>query len=192
MIDLINPVAKEALSQSIEKYFAKWDEYVARMGLYAVAEKMRPVSLGWKVANRSEYRRIMSVLDNYATQIHTLTVGKRKFATVILEKPLGHGITIIKIIERREGSRDALGLDHVDFYLPMIEGIAEMLERGEANWRRQGNDNFKRISLRFGPESVFEARIIDHTILNIASEELSRASKTILVPSSRQKNLNLD
>ncbi len=192
MIDLINPVAKEALSQSLDKYFTKWDEYVARMGLFAIADKMRPVAVGWKVGSRAEYRRVMSVLDNYAAQIHSVTVGKRKFATVVLNEPLARGITVIKVIERREGSRDVVGLDHVDFYLPMIEGIAEMLERGEANWRRQGNDTYKRLSVRFGPESLYEAKIIDHTVLNIAADELNYASQKILNPSSRLKKPSME
>lgn len=192
MIDLINPVAKEALSQSLEKYFYKWDEYVSRMGLFGIAEKMRPVAVGWKVGSRAEYRRAMSVLDNFAVQIHSVSVGKRKIATVVLEKPLARGIQVIKVIERREGSRDIVGLDHVDFYLPIVEGIAEMLERGEANWRRQGNDKYKRLSVRFGPESLYEAKIIDHTVLNIAADELNYASQKILNPSTRLKKSNMD
>lgn len=192
MIDLINPVAKEALSQSLDKYFAKWDEYTSRMGIYSIAEKMRPVAVGWKVGSRAEYRRAMSVLDNFAVQIYSVTVGKRKIATVILEKPLMRGISVIKVIERREGSRDIVGLDHVDFYLPIIDGIAEMLERGEANWRRQGNDTYKRLSVRFGPESLYEAKIIDHTVLNIAADELNFASQKILNPGSRNKRPQMD
>lgn len=192
MIDLINPVAKEALSQSLERYFNKWDEYVARMGLFTIADKMRPVAVGWKVANRAEYRRAMSVLDNFATQIHSVSVGKRKIATVVLNEPLGRDITVIKVIERREGSRDVVGLDHVDFYLPIVEGIAEMLERGQANWRRQGNDTYKRLSVRFGPESTYEAKIIDHTVLNIAADELNYSSQKILNPSSRPKKPSMD
>lgn len=192
MIDLINPVAKEALSQSLDKYFIKWDEYIARMGLYSIAEKMRPVAVGWKVGSRTEYRRVMSVLDNYATQIHSVSVGKRKIATVVLEEQLTRGLSVIKVIERREGSRDVVGLDHVDFYLPIIDGIAEMLERNEANWRRQGNDNYKRLSVRFGPESTFEAKIIDHTVLNIAADELNYASQKILNPAARLKKPSLE
>jgi hypothetical protein len=192
MIDLINPVAKEALSQSLDKYFAKWDEYIARMGLFAIADKMRPIAVGWKVGGRAEYRRVMSVLDNYATQIHSVSVGKRKFATVILDEPLGRGIKVIKVIERREGSRDVVGLDHIDFYLPIVEGIAEMLERSEANWRRQGNDTYKRVSVRFGPESLFEAKIVDHTVLNIAADELNYASQKILNPGARLKKPNIE
>lgn len=192
MIDLINPVAKEALSQSLEKYFMKWDEYVSRMGIFGIAEKMRPVAVGWRVSDRAEYRRVMSVLDNYAIQIHSVTINKRKFATVVLEKPLVRGINVIKVIERRGGSRDAVGLDHIDFYLPMVEGVAELLERGEANWRRQGNDNYKRLSVRFGPESLYEAKIIDHTVLNIAADELSYASQKILNPSSKLKKPNIE
>lgn len=192
MIDLINPVAKEALSQSLDKYFTKWDEYVARMGLFAVAEKMRPVAVGWKVGSRAEYRRVMSVLDNFAVQIHSVNVGKRKIATVVLEKPLVRDISVIKVIERREGSRDIVGLDHVDFYLPLVDGIAEMLERGEANWRRQGNEKYRRLSVRFGPESLYEAKIVDHTVLNIAADELNYASQKILNPSSRVKKPNME
>lgn len=192
MIDLINPVAKEALSQSLDKYFMKWDEYVARMGLYSIADKMRPVAVGWKVGSRAEYRRVMSVLDNYATQIHSLSMGKRKIATVVLEGQLTRGLSVIKVIERREGSRDVVGLDHVDFYLPIIDGIAEMLERNEANWRRQGSDNYKRLSVRFGPESMYEAKIIDHTVLNIAADELNYASQKILNPSSRLKKPSME
>lgn len=192
MIDLINPVAKEALSQSLERYFNKWDEYVARMGLFAIAEKMRPVAVGWKVGSRAEYRRAMNVLDNFSVQAHSVNVGKRKIATVVLEEPLARDIKVIKVIERREGSRDVVGLDHVDFYLPIIEGIAEMLERGEANWRRQGNDTYKRLSVRFGPESLYEAKIIDHTVLNIAADELNYASQKILNPGSRPKKPNME
>lgn len=192
MIDLINPVAKEALSLSLEKYFMRWDEYVSRMGLYSIAEKMMPIAIGWKVADRTEYRRVMSVLDNYASQIHSVTVGKRKFASVILSKPLARNITVIKVIERREGSRDAVGLDHVDFYLPIVEGIAEMLERGQANWRRQGSDTYNRISVRFGPESLFEAKIIDHTVLNMAADELNYASQKILSPNARLKKPSME
>ena len=180
MIDLINTAAKEALSASLDKYFAKWDEYVARMGLYAIAEKMRPVAVGWKVADRMDYRRTLSILENYAQQMHSITVSKRRFGTVVLEDPLVRGITIIKLIERRPGSRDALGLDHIDFYLPLIEGIAEMLERSEANWRRQGSDNYKRLSVRFGPESLYEAKIIDHTILEICADELENSGKRLI------------
>lgn len=187
MIDLINPVAKEALSQSLEKYFTKWDEYVSRMGLFSVAEKMRPLAVGWKVSSNAEYRRTMSVLDNFASQIHSVGVGKRKFATVVLNEPLAKGITVIKVIERRAGSRDVVGLDHIDFYLPMVEGIAEMLDRGQANWRRQGNDKYKRLSVRFGPESLYEAKIIDHTVLDIAADELMYAGQKILNPSARVK-----
>ena len=192
MIDLINPVAKEALSQSMDKYFMRWYEYVSRRGLFSISDNLRPVAVGWKVGNRTEYRRVMSVLDNYASQIHSVTVGKRKFATVILDKPLSRNISVIKVIERREGSRDAVGLDHVDFYLPIIEGIAEMLERGQANWRRQGNDNYKRISVRFGPESLFEAKIIDHTVLNMAADELNYASQKILSPGARLKKPSME
>lgn len=192
MIDLINPVAKEALSQSLEKYFAKWDEYIARMGLFAIADKMHPVAVAWKVSSRAEYRRAMSVLDNFAVQTHSVVVGKRKISTVILEEPLLRDIKVIKVIERREGSRDVVGLDHVDFYLPIVEGIAEMLERGQANWRRQGNDAYKRLSVRFGPESLYEAKIIDHTVLNIAAEELNYASQKILNPGSRARKPSLD
>lgn len=192
MIDLINPVAKEALSQSLDRYFMKWDEYVARMGLFGIADKMRPVAVGWKVGSRAEYRRAMSVLDNFAVQIHSVSVAGRKIATVVLEKPLARGISVIKVIERREGSRDIVGLDHVDFYLPIVEGIAEMLERGEANWRRQGSDTYKRLSVRFGPESLYEAKIIDHTVLNIAADELNYASQKILNPGARPKKPNRD
>lgn len=192
MIDLINPVAKEALSQSLDKYFLKWDEYVARMGLYSIAEKMRPTAVGWKVADRADYRRAFSVLDSFATQMHSITVGDRKIATVVLSKPLGRGISVIKIIERREGSRDAVGLDHVDFYLPFLEGLAEMLERGEANWRKQGNSKYERLSVRFGPESLFEAKISDHTVLNIAAEEINHASKVVLSPSTKHKRSHME
>lgn len=192
MIDLINPVAKEALSQSMDRYFNKWDEYVARMGLFAIAEKMRPIAVGWKVGSRAEYRRVMSVLDNYAVQIHSVNIGKRKVATVVLAEPLAREINVIKVIERREGSRDIVGLDHVDFYLPIVEGLAEMFERSQANWRRQGNDTYKRLSVRFGPESLYEAKIIDHTVLNIAADELNYASQKILNPASKPKKPSMD
>ncbi|MEJ0072928.1 MAG: hypothetical protein WDN27_02465 [Candidatus Saccharibacteria bacterium] len=43
---------------------------------------------------------------------------------------LSNGVTIIKIMQRRPGSEDAVGLDHVDFYSPEVESAESAAQAG--------------------------------------------------------------
>jgi hypothetical protein len=187
VIDLINPAAKETLSQSLDVYFKKWDAFVERVGLEPFADKMKPVAIGWKVAGNSEYRRMMVTLDMYTKQSHTIAVGKRRIATFVLDEKLHRGIGIIKLIQRGQNVNDRLGLDHVEFFVPNMVGLPQLLDRSEVNWKMQGNDIFQRILIRFGPEKLLEARISDHTILDISANELQMAAKKLIGPLDLQR-----
>jgi hypothetical protein len=187
VIDLINPAAKETLSQSLDLYFKKWDSFIDRVGLRDYANKMKPVALGWKVATNYEYRRMLSTLELYSKQSHGIKVGKRKIATFVLDDTLQRGIGVIKVLERGNNINEKLGLDHVEFFVPNTAGIPEILDKSEVNWKVQGNDNFQRIVIRFGPEKLLEARLGDHTILDISANELTAAGKKLVGPLDLQK-----
>jgi hypothetical protein len=180
MIDLINPTAKEALSQSLDMFFRKWESFVERVGIESYVERMQPVAVGWKVATKGEYRRIFATLDTYALQSYSVKVGERSVATFVLGEKLARGISVIKLIERHPKGGEKLGLDHVDFYSPSLVGIPQALDKYEVKWKALGNDEFQRISIRFGPEVLLEARVSDHTILDICAGELITASKKLV------------
>lgn len=187
VIDLINPAAKETLSQSLDIYFKKWDAFIERVGLEGYSSKMRPVAIGWKVASASEYRRMLTTLDMYTKQSHSIAVGKRKIATFVMQEPLLRGIGVIKLVQRGVNVNDKIGLDHVEFFVPSMIGIPQLLDKSEVNWKMQGNDIFQRIVIRFGPEKLLEARISDHTILDISANELQMAAKKLLGPLDLQR-----
>jgi len=187
MIDLINTAAKETLTQSLDGYFKKWDSFVERVGLQSYSPKMRPVAVGWKVASTREYRRMLTTLDIYSRQSYSITIGQRKVAHFVMDDTMLRGIGVIKLIERGQGVNEKLGLDHVEFFVPSMLGIPELLDKSEVNWKMMGNDAFQRIVIRFGPEKLLEARISDQTTLDICAYELQQAAKKLIGPLDLQR-----
>jgi len=187
MIDLINPAAKETLTQSLDAYFKRWDSFVERVGLQGYASKMKPVAVGWKVATTREYRRMLTTLDIYARQSYSITIGQRKVAHFVMNENLLRGIGVIQLIERGAGINEKLGLDHVEFFVPSMVGIPQLLDKSEVNWKMMGNDNFQRIIIRFGPEKLLEARISDTTTLDMCAFELTQAAKKLIGPLDLQR-----
>jgi hypothetical protein len=96
------------------------------------------------------------------------------------DEKVGGDIKIIKIMQRRPDSNDALGLDHVDFYGPEVAQATTALDK-ETNlkWTPESNDavdNYSWISLWFDGT---EAKLRDGTVLDTIIGELQELNNDI-------------
>ncbi len=57
------------------------------------------------------------------------------------DQVLERGVELIKLMERRPDSTDAVGLDHVDFYSPnVVRGEAVLASEMDLKWTRESNN----------------------------------------------------
>ena len=140
-----------------------------------------PTAVGWKVADRAEYGRLCAELHDQADRIIETWMNGRWIAKIHLRDiKLDGDIEVIKIMQRRPNSTDAVGLDHVDFYSTELRG-AERILQDEPNlkWTNEINDfiaGYKWISVWFDGT---EAKLKQETVLDIVAAELTEVSNRI-------------
>ena len=137
--------------------------------------------MGWKTEDRAEYDRLVAELHDQADLVVETWMNGRWVAKLHLrDAKLVNGAEIIKIMQRRPGSTDAVGLDHVDFYSPEVTS-AEPLLKQEANlkWTWESNDvieGYDWISIWFAGT---EAKLKSDTVLDIVQAELKALNEKI-------------
>ena len=170
----------DELDQAVETYHAKWHKLMSGRKDKTFFKQLKPVAVGWKVANRAEYDRIRAELHDHADRIIETWMNDRWIAKVHLKNALDCGITLVKIMERRPDSSDALGLDHLDFYSPVVKDAEGILQQ-EPNlkWSWENNDvieGYDWISIWFNGT---EAKLKADTVLDIIVAELNEINRKI-------------
>jgi hypothetical protein len=95
-----------------------------------------------------------------------------------LTRPLKNGISLIKLMERRPDSKDATGLDHVDYLIPTAEDIKPLLTAEPGlRWTEENNGDYcKWISLWFDGT---EAKLRRDTTIQPCIDELADVQRAI-------------
>jgi hypothetical protein len=150
------------IEQAFKKYNAAWRKLSLKL-------KAKPTTISWKVASKDDLFKNLEVLKNQTEQVHIGTVNDRFIASVVLTQPI-HNMSIIKILERRAGSRDLLGLDSIDYLVENINASHEKIKDYGAV--KESNAMHEWLSLRFGENKEFEAKFTDHLVLEVAIKEL--------------------
>jgi hypothetical protein len=170
----------DELNQAVEIYHTKWHKLVQERKDKTFFEGLRPVAIGWKVADRAEYDHMYAALRDQADRIIETWMNGRWIAKVHLKDALDCGIALVKIMERRPGSTDALGLDHLDFYSPAVTKAERILKQEPGlKWSWENNDvieGYDWISLWFDGT---EAKLKAGTVLDIIIAELSGINQKI-------------
>jgi hypothetical protein len=172
----------ESLNLAVEYYQAKWQNFIQQRSNQKFFKGLQPVTVGWKVADRQEYDRLYGELHEACDIIVETFMNGRWIAKMHLkDAQLTGGIEIIKIMQRRSGSNDALGLDHVDFYCPEAENAPEIL-KSETNlkWTKESNDavkNYGWISVWFAGT---EAKLKAYTVLDTVTQELRQLNREVI------------
>ena len=165
----------DELNQKLQTYYQKW----GTLQVEGFAE-LRPTAAGWKVADEAEYERRYKALRPLCDRIVETWMNGRWIAKMHLkDQQLEGGITIVKLMQRRPGSDDELGLDHVDFLCPDIKAIEATLQASAATWSWESNDvvaDYDWISVWFDNE---EAKIKQGTVVDIVITELQEINEQI-------------
>ena len=177
MIELIG--GRDSLEHLLDAYNTAWRVLVAQNNLRAFAQTALPTTIGWKVEDKKALFGNLELLADKSEQVHIGTVNNRLIATVVLIGPY-RGMRLLKILERRAGSNDPLGLDSIDYLVEKLSSTYELLSRAtDGNLVKQHNDHHSWLSLRFGEAREFEAKFTDHLVLSVAQKQLSASEQEI-------------
>jgi hypothetical protein len=169
----------DELNKAIEEYRAKWAKVLGAAANKELFQELKPTAVGWKVANGAEFDRLLAEWREECGQVHMNWMNGRWIATLILRdgQESAWGLRVIKLMQRRPDSSDALGLDHVDFYNPRVAAAKEQLLTGEPALKVTNEENgaCKWISIWFAGT---EAKLRPNTTLDVcATEPLTAAQK---------------
>jgi hypothetical protein len=171
----------DELNAALKIYSASWQKLVQSRKDTKFFKDLQPTAVGWKVADRTEYDHMLASLHDQADLIIQTWMNGRWIAKVHLQDAeLEGGIRILKVMERRPGSSDAVGLDHLDFYSPAVSGAEAILQKEpDLKWSRESNDvleGYDWISVWFDGT---EAKLKTDTVLDIIITELQQLNKKI-------------
>lgn len=168
---------------AIDAYMTKWDALVAKRQNKAFFTGLRPVAIGWKVADRATYDRISAELHDLSDKVVDVWMNDRWIAKFHLkDQKLHSGIEIIKLMLRRPGSSDPVGLDHIDYCNPeaTTEHTAQILQQEpDLKWSKEENDvldDYNWISIWFDGT---EAKLKATTVIDNIIEELHQLNEHI-------------
>lgn len=163
-------------NKGILDYQQKWQKMVAARQNKQFFEDLKITAVCWKADDLADHdRRVQELRDN-AEHIHSAWLNDRWLTTIFLRDPLELGIKIAKVYQKRPGSTDASGIDHLDFYAPQID---EKILQAEPNlkWSHESNnEHCKWISIWFDNT---EAKLRTDTTLDVCAKELAEAAKEV-------------
>jgi hypothetical protein len=168
----------DLLKTSLLSYEKAWKAFIVINHFESIESSWQRVAISWKVEHKVALYGNLRLIGDQAEQIHIGTINDRFIAMAILKKPYS-GVRMIKLLERRPGSQDPLGLDSVDYRVDDLEKTYELLKAAGAHVEEQHNDWHNWLSLRFGKDHEFEAKFMDHSLLNLVDKQLSTAKELL-------------
>lgn len=170
----------QELTTAINSYVAKWQAFAQERHNQVFFETLPPTAVGWKVFDHLDFEATCKQLMELSEQAHYGWVNERWLTTFYLKDDvLPQGIRIVKIMERRPGSTDAVGLDHVDFYVPKGHDAKEMVAKeSEVRWTEETNGTHCTwISVWFDGT---EAKLRTDTVLQVCADEMLEYQQHVL------------
>jgi hypothetical protein len=164
----------DLLKTSLVSYEKAWKAFIVINHFESIESSWQRVAISWKVEHKVALYGNLRLIGDQAEQIHIGTINDRFIAMAILKKPYAD-LRMIKILERRPGSQDPLGLDSVDYRVDDLEKTYELLKAAGAHVVKEHNDVHAWLSLRFGKNHEYEAKFIDHYLVDVAISELEMA-----------------
>jgi hypothetical protein len=168
----------DRLNQALTDYQFKWERLLAGRAKPAFFASLKQTAVGWKTVDRAEYDQIFAELYDMCDVINSAWVGERWVTTMHLKSTVLTGdIEVVKLMQRRPGSKDAVGLDHVDFYSPEV-ARAENVLQGESDlrWTHERSGPTTWISVWFDNT---EAKLRMHTVVDSCIRELQQVNVRI-------------
>lgn len=169
----------EELDRAIEKYRTEWQKLVENAHDKDFFLQPKPTSVGWKVEDLADFDTRFAALRDHAEQIHFGWVNERWIVTLYMKKPLPWGLRAVKLMQRRPGSTDAIGLDHVDFLIPKnVDAKLKLQAEPNLEWSEEKNGaHCKWLSVWFAGS---EAKLRSDTVLQVCANEMLEYQEKLL------------
>jgi len=170
----------DELNAAIKNYRKKWQKLVGSSKNPSFFKDQMPTAIAWKVKDFDQLAIYFNELCDGCDQVHWGWVNERWLVTLHLkDQKLEWGIQIVKLMQRRPGSKDPVGLDHVDFYSKENSNTETILKRDKSlKWTEESNSaNCRWISLWFDGT---EAKLRTDTVLEPCIIELKETQSKIL------------
>lgn len=169
----------DKLNEAIDEYYEKWDVLVHERTNREFFSSLQPTAVAWKVAGPLEYETIVSELRMHSDIVIENWWDNRWIAMLHLQnRKLAAEIEVVKLMQRRPRSTDAVGLDHLDFYSEQVEQADELLQNEKSlRWTHEQAGQCSWTSVWFGGT---EAKLRTHTILDSCIRDLKAQNEHIL------------
>ncbi|HET8669527.1 MAG TPA: hypothetical protein VFM05_02550 [Candidatus Saccharimonadales bacterium] len=170
----------DEINAAIGHYRKKWEELLADRADRQLFENLRPVSVGWKVADTNMFDETYRQLRDQCDLTSSIYKNARWLSTMHLrDRPLEWGIRVINLMQRRPTSEDALGLDNVNFYTDRYHELDDILgSEPELKWSHEScGEHSEWISLWF---LGTEAKLRPKTTIGISIAELQAVERQLL------------
>ena len=167
------------MQASVGEYLESWAELTKGCTDADYFTRFQPTAVGWKFTDRSAVMKAFEELREECDQIHFGWINERwVIAMHLKELVLPGDIRIVKLMERRPGSTDKVGLDHVDFYTPADDILQHVKEESELDWNEEKNGTHcKWISVWF---ERGEAKLRNDTVLQVCADEMIECQQRII------------
>ena len=162
----------EELAKAIEAYQAKWQQLIQSRNNKTFFEALKPTAVAWKVEDQADFDTRFKALRDLSDQIHMGWINERWLATLHLrDEALPESIRIVKLMQRRPGSSDPVGLDHLDFLISVPDDAKAVLSsEQDLKWSEEKNgEHCKWLSIWLAGT---EAKLRRDTVLQVCADEL--------------------
>lgn len=169
----------EEINTAIDIYQAKWQKMIESRKDQGFFRSLRPTAVGWKTDDFAELQRRSHELVQACDQIHSGWLNERWIITMHLrEQKFGLDIELVKLMQQRPQSKDALGLDHLDFLIPQgVDPTTVLAQEKDLRWTEERNGDFCQwISIWF---EGTEAKLRLDTTFDVGAAELISVSQKI-------------
>ena len=176
-------MSRRVILDYAEEACEKWSRFVAEMELGELLDPYAPLTnaIGFKVADEVELFQTLARFFECGDQVHIAPVDDRSIATIRLASTDdSDGARHIKILQRRPGRDDPLGLEHLDILLAAtrlgeaidLETLGEQLLDRRVNCELERNEAHVWLSLHY---DGFEFKLVDRSVWNICVQEATAA-----------------
>lgn len=168
----------EELQQKVQEYLDGWQAFSAARNDKDYFGGLKPTAIGWKFTDRTELMQRFNEIRDMCEQVHFGWINERWVICAYLrDVTLPGGIKVVKLMERRPGSTDAVGLDHIDFYTPETD-VRTHVEQEDIKWTEEHNgEHCKWISVWF---EGGEAKLRNDTVLKVCADEMLEYEQRII------------
>jgi len=169
----------EEFSTRTQAFLDGWQQFAQARTNADYFANLKPTAIGWKYTDRDEVMQHFAEIRDLCEQVHFGWINERWVICMYLkDATLPGDIKVIKLMERRPGSTDAVGLDHVDFYDATDTAKQHAEQEPDIKWTEESNGaHCKWISIW---TDAGEAKLRTDTVLNVCAKEMLEYEQRIL------------